>query len=114
MNNFTVLDYQVAVGHIPGDDMSGVGTSNYDVDRGTSTEETAADINLEALSEEIVWKVGKTRSVSKPGVSELVSCVLVDDLAPASFYVIRVKVKTIAGWSPWSITSDPFRTLSVQ
>jgi hypothetical protein len=46
------------------------------------------------------------------GLAENVTQVLLQQLAPGSLYVARVKVRSIAGWSGWSEASEPFRTPS--
>jgi len=124
INSFTVLDYQVALGHIPSEDMSGVTTSNFNTSAADDDKMDLSYVNAESLSQNIVWTIGKTREYegsssggTKPGMDEngdIVSMVLVDDLVSASFYCLRVKVLTVAGWSPWSLVCDIFRTLSVQ
>lgn len=126
INSFTVLDYQVALGHIPSEDMSGVTTSNFNTVLAVSDDDKLdlSQVNAESLSQNIVWVIGKTRQYEgslssgvKPGMNadgDIVSMVLVDDLVAASFYCLRVKVLTVAGWSPWSPVCDIFRTLSVQ
>jgi len=129
LNNFTVLDYQVAVGHLPTEDMTGVSTSNINSKDNTNNV-VLPDIDIEALSTNISWVVGDTRTYddrnyvngkrSGPetsGINEngdVVSCVLVENLAASSYYIARVKVLTVAGWSPWSKASDVFRASSMQ
>lgn len=129
LNNFTVLDYQVAVGHLPTDDMAGVITSNIN-SKDIGNNVTLPNIDVEALSTNISWIVGYTRTyddrkylngkLSGPdsgGINEngdVVSCVLLENLAASSYYIVRVKVLTVAGWSPWSKASDVFRASSVQ
>jgi hypothetical protein len=38
--------------------------------------------------------------------------VMLQGLVSQVAYVVRVRVRTVFGWSPWSRTSDPFRTES--
>lgn len=38
--------------------------------------------------------------------------ILIDNLIPSTAYVMRVRIRTIAGWSPWSSPSEAYRTLS--
>ena len=38
---------------------------------------------------------------------------VIDNLSSSTWYVVKVRVRTIAGWSPWSEISDAVRTLSV-
>ena len=42
----------------------------------------------------------------------LFSQILIQQLSPGSFYTIRVKVRSITGWSVWSLPSKCFRTPS--
>ena len=120
LNNFTVLDYQIAVGHISSDDMAGLPISNYNATNLTNSLSNNEDArlnrlpNVDATNQNVEWRVGKTRLLNRASVGDFVSCVLVDDLAAGSYYALRVKVFTIAGWSPWSSVCDTFRTLSVQ
>ena len=46
----------------------------------------------------------------KPGESKGTVCVMIDGLSSGTVYVIRVRVRTVAGWSTWSQTSNEFKT----
>ena len=46
----------------------------------------------------------------KPGESKGTVCVMIDGLTSGTVYVIRVRVRTVAGWSTWSQICDEFKT----
>jgi len=46
------------------------------------------------------------------GSGRVITQALVTQLSQGSLWAVRVKVRTVAGWSSWSAPSDPFRTSS--
>jgi hypothetical protein len=43
------------------------------------------------------------------GNSESVKYIVLSNLIEFNWYIIRIRIRTILGWSPWSESSDPFR-----
>lgn len=39
--------------------------------------------------------------------------VIIDNLLPMTYYTVRIKMRTVAGWTSWSELSSPFRTLAL-
>jgi hypothetical protein len=69
---------------------------------------------------ELLWEPAEYRSCDATGgagqqaaTSSEVSRVIIDNLLPMTCYTLRIKIKTVAGWTSWSELSYPFRTLAL-
>jgi hypothetical protein len=72
--------------------------------------------------QELLWEQAEYRSCDGQrfgddqqtnSVVPLANRVIIDNLLPMTSYVLRVKSRTVAGWTSWSELSYPFRTLAL-
>lgn len=98
----TNLEYQVQIASLP---------SLYHNDYGDSNEK---DWN-ERINSSVQWNNASTRpweAINEGEKSNNVCvAVMIDLLSASTVYVVRVRVRTVAGWSVWSNISSEFRTL---
>lgn len=66
---------------------------------------------------ELLWEPAEYRSCDGAGKQQVtnseVSRVIIDNLLPMTCYTLRIKIRTVAGWTSWSELSYPFRTLAL-
>ncbi len=75
--------------------------------------------DMKKMAPEICWSSALFRFVDLEKDTEEIDDikegevkVLVDMLSPATSYILRVRARTIAGWSRWSPSSEIFKTMS--
>ena len=59
------------------------------------------------------WERTDTRKVKDENENSNIHRVVVDNLSPMTNYILKVRVKTVAGWTAWSNVSRSFATMSL-
>lgn len=64
--------------------------------------------DLVSANEMLNWETATTKEVKGQADGSIV--VMVEHLTPSTHYCVRVRIRTVAGWSPWSSHSNVWKT----
>lgn len=94
--DFSSLDYDLQVARLPSEGIANPTSSN--------------------VLSQLHWITSMSRPIKADtalGHIDYYDRVVVDNLIPMTTYLLKVRVKTVAGWTSWSDISEPFRTLGL-